>query len=71
MLNPVKGWSKRSQLRGPREFDEQRRTGAVRWSEAIERNEADEPFSTACDGIEVVLETIDDGVGIERIHQAA
>ena len=34
-------------MRGAREIDERRRTYAVRWSEAIEGNEADEPFSTA------------------------
>jgi hypothetical protein len=33
-------------MRGAREIDERRRT-QVRWSDAIERNEADEPFSTA------------------------
>ena len=35
-------------MRGAREIDERKRTDAVRWSEAIERNEADGPFSTAC-----------------------
>jgi hypothetical protein len=44
----VTGWSKRSQLQGAREIDERRRTLVVRWSEAIERNDADESFSTAC-----------------------
>jgi len=34
-------------MRGAREIDERRRTNPVRWSEAIERNKADEPFSTA------------------------
>jgi hypothetical protein len=29
-------------------LDERRRTSTVRWSESSERNEADEPFSTAC-----------------------
>jgi hypothetical protein len=42
------GCLKRSQVRGARNIDERRRTSAVRWSEAIERNEADESFSTAC-----------------------
>jgi hypothetical protein len=45
--NPQSGWSKRFQVRGARELDERRRTCAVRWSEAIERNEVDGPFSTA------------------------
>jgi hypothetical protein len=35
-------------MRGAREIDERKRTDAVRWSETIERNEAGEPFSTAC-----------------------
>jgi len=43
----VPGWSKRPQMRGARQTDERRRTQAVRWSEAMERNEAGEPFSTA------------------------
>jgi hypothetical protein len=34
--------------RRARKIDERRRTSAVRWSEAIERNEAYEPFSAAC-----------------------
>ena len=33
-------------MRGAREIDEGRRTVAVRWSEAIELNKADGPFST-------------------------
>jgi hypothetical protein len=39
---------KKVQMRGAREIEERKRTVAVRWSEAIERNEVDEPFSTAC-----------------------
>ena len=39
---------KKVQLRGARKIDERRRTYSVRWSEAIERNEVNEPFSTAC-----------------------
>jgi hypothetical protein len=35
-------------MRGAREIDERRRTYAVRWSEAIECNEAGGPFSSAC-----------------------
>jgi hypothetical protein len=42
------GCSKRSQRRGARKIDERRRTLPVRWSEAIERNEAYESFSAAC-----------------------
>src|SRR5262245_28962753 len=42
------GCSKRSQRRGARKIDERRRTQPVRWSEAIERNEAYESFSAAC-----------------------
>jgi hypothetical protein len=42
------GCSKRSQRRGARRIDERRRTMPVRWSEAIERNEAYEAFSAAC-----------------------
>jgi hypothetical protein len=38
---------KKVQLRGAGKIDERRRTCAVRWSEAIERNKANEPFSTA------------------------
>ena len=38
---------KKVQLRGARRIDERMRTCAVRWSEVIERNEANEPFSTA------------------------
>jgi hypothetical protein len=47
LKNFLSGWSKRFQLRGARKIDERRRTYVVRWSEAIERNEANEPFSTA------------------------
>jgi hypothetical protein len=39
---------KKIQRRGARRIDERRRTWAVRWSEAIERNEAYESFSAAC-----------------------
>ena len=42
------GCSKSSQRRGARKIDERRRTRTVRWSEAIERNEAYEAFSAAC-----------------------
>jgi hypothetical protein len=41
---------KKVQLLGAREIDERRRTYAVRWSEAIERNEVDGLFSRACKG---------------------
>jgi len=34
-------------MQGARRIDERRRTYGVRWSEAVERNEAGEPFSTA------------------------
>jgi len=34
-------------MRGAREADERRRTKEVRWSEAVERNEANGPFSAA------------------------
>jgi len=44
---PLTGWSKKSQMQGARKIDERRRTWAVRWSEAIERNEADGLFSAA------------------------
>jgi hypothetical protein len=47
LKNLLSGRSKRFQVRGAREIDERRRTYAVRWSEAIEGNEADEPCSTA------------------------
>jgi len=46
------GRSKRFQMRGAREIDERRRTYGVRWSEAIEGNEADEPFSTAWQAVD-------------------
>jgi hypothetical protein len=39
---------KKVQMQGAREIGERKRTSAVRWSESIERNEAGEPFSTAC-----------------------
>jgi len=39
-------------MRGAREIDERRRTYGVRWSEAIEGNEADEPFSTAWQAVD-------------------
>src|SRR5262245_671942 len=39
------------QRRGARKIDERRRTQSVRWSEAIERNEAYESFSAACLGV--------------------
>src|SRR4029434_11164950 len=42
------GRSKRSQRQGARKIDERRRTAPVRCSEAIERNEAYESFSAAC-----------------------
>jgi hypothetical protein len=41
------GCSKGSQMRGARETDERRRACAVRWSKAVERNEAGGSFSTA------------------------
>ncbi len=37
-------------MQDARETDERRRTYKVRWSEAVERNEADGPFSTVCKG---------------------
>jgi hypothetical protein len=40
--------SKRSQRLGARKIDERRRTCLVRWSEAIERNDAYESFSADC-----------------------
>jgi len=39
---------KKTQSRGARKVGERRRTQAVRWSEAIERNEGYESFSSAC-----------------------
>jgi len=39
---------KKTQRRGARKIEEQRRTYPVRWSEAIERNEAYEAFSAVC-----------------------
>ncbi|HEU4343440.1 MAG TPA: hypothetical protein VFU31_17975 [Candidatus Binatia bacterium] len=44
----IAGCSKSSHRRGARKIDERRRTYAVRWSEAIERNEAYGAFSAAC-----------------------
>jgi hypothetical protein len=38
---------KKLQMRGAREIDEEAYL-LIRWSEAIERNDAGEPFSTAC-----------------------
>jgi hypothetical protein len=40
--------SSRDQPSGAREIDERRRTHGVRWSEAVERNETDGPFSAVC-----------------------
>jgi hypothetical protein len=37
-------------MRGAREIDERKAYFQLRWSEAIERNEAGEPFSTAGKG---------------------
>jgi hypothetical protein len=44
---------KKTQRRGARKIDEWRRTCLVRWSEAIERNEAYEVFSAACGSLQV------------------
>ena len=35
-------------MRGARGTGERRRTEIVRWSETVERNEADVPFSSVC-----------------------
>jgi hypothetical protein len=45
-------------MRGAREIDERRRTHAVRWSEAIEGNEADELFSTAWQEVDSLWPTV-------------
>ncbi|MGH8542695.1 MAG: hypothetical protein ACREX3_03420, partial [Gammaproteobacteria bacterium] len=44
---------KKVELQGTRQTDERRRTYAVRWSEAVERNEVDGPFSTAWVGFDL------------------
>jgi Xaa-Pro aminopeptidase len=43
--------------------DERRRTLVVRWSESDERNEADELFSTACEGVTSMPWTTPPGAG--------
>jgi hypothetical protein len=45
---PISRLLKKTQRRGARKIDEGRRGHTVRWSEAIERNEAYEAFSAAC-----------------------
>jgi hypothetical protein len=45
---PASRLLKKTQRQGARQTDERRRTYAVRWSEAVECNEAYEAFSAAC-----------------------
>jgi hypothetical protein len=46
LKNCVSRSFKKVQMQGARQIDERRRTVVVRWSETMERNDADETFST-------------------------